>query len=116
MSATITPLTSTAFQAEVLDNPKPVLIDFWAPWCGPCRAMKPVLEQAARLLGDSVEVRTVNVDDEPELAGTFGIRSIPTLVLMHGHTPLDAWQGVLPSDQVAGRVRSHLAALPNQGS
>lgn len=76
-------LTSGAFpKVKALD--KPVLIDFWAPWCGPCRIQGPILDQVAAHMGDRAVVAKVNVDEEPELAAAFGVQSIPTLVVLRG--------------------------------
>lgn len=76
-------LTTPAFDA-VKAQPKPILIDFWAPWCGPCRMQGPILDQVSDQLGDRAIIAKVNVDEEPVLAAQFGVQSIPTLVILKG--------------------------------
>lgn len=75
-------ITKSNFESEVLNSPIPVLIDFWATWCGPCRMIAPVIEEIANEYEGSVKVGKVNVDDEPELASSFRVISIPTIVLV----------------------------------
>ena len=74
-------LTKTNFEAEVLKSDKPVLVDFWAPWCGPCRMLAPILAEVAAEKGDKIKVGKVNVDEEPELAAQYGITGIPAILL-----------------------------------
>ena len=74
-------LTKTNFEAEVLKSDKPVLVDFWASWCGPCRMLAPVLAEVAAEKGDKIKVGKVNVDEEPELAAKYGISGIPAMLL-----------------------------------
>lgn len=75
-------ITKDNFQKEVLEAQGPVLIDFWAPWCGPCRMVSPIVDEISTEVGASAKVGKVNVDDQPELAQQFGVMSIPTLVVM----------------------------------
>jgi thioredoxin 1 len=84
--ATPATFTEADFRYEVLENPQPVLVDFWAPWCGPCHVMTPVIEQLAAEFAGRATVGKVNVDEQPTLAQQYGIRSIPALlVFKHGH-------------------------------
>lgn len=78
----ITTLTKENYVEEVVNSGKPVLIDFWATWCGPCKMMSPIVDEIAEELGDAVSVCKVNVDEQPELAGEYNIMSIPTLVVI----------------------------------
>ncbi len=75
-------ITKDNFEQEVMNSDQPVLLDFWAPWCGPCRMVGPTVEQVAEETAGKVKVGKVNVDEEQELAQTFGVSSIPTLVVM----------------------------------
>ena len=92
-------ITKNNFQEEVLNSDKPVLIDFWASWCGPCRIMGPVVDEIAKERPD-VKVGKVNVDDESELASAFGIMSIPTLVVMKDGKVVDSSVGVRPKGDI----------------
>ena len=80
MAGNIQEVTDNNFSAEVLESDKPVLVDFWAPWCGPCRVMAPHYEEAARRLQHQARFAKVNSDEEPQLSSRFGIRGIPTLI------------------------------------
>ncbi|WKU18492.1 thioredoxin TrxA [Advenella alkanexedens] len=85
MSDTIKHATESSFNADVLKSDKPVLVDYWAPWCGPCKAIAPVLEEVAKEYEGRLQVVKVDVQDHPEVAAQFGIRGIPTLmVFKHG--------------------------------
>lgn len=87
------------FQQEVLNSDKPVLLDFWAPWCGPCRVVVPIVEEIARER-DDIKVGKINVDENPQLASQFGIMSIPTLVVMEDGRIVNQAQGARPKKAI----------------
>ena len=87
------------FWNEVLDSEKPVLLDFWASWCGPCRMVSPIVDEIAAERGD-IKVGKVNVDEQPELAAQFGVMSIPTLVVMKGGKVVNQMVGARPKNQI----------------
>ena len=93
-------ITKNNFEQEVLHSDKPVLIDFWAPWCGPCRMLSPVISEIAEEYGDKVKVCKVNVDDEGELAASFNVMSIPTLVVVKDGKVTNSAVGVRPKAQI----------------
>lgn len=92
------------FEREVLGANRPVLVDFWAPWCGPCHMVAPTLEKLAREQGNSLKVAKVNVDENPGLAGRYGAMSIPTMIMIKGGREVDRWVGALPESAIRSRV------------
>jgi len=89
-----------SFEAEVLQSEKPVLVDFWAPWCGPCRAIAPVVEELAGTFGEKIKFAKCNVDDNPVTPGKFGIKSIPTLILFDGGDIVDKVIGIVAKSKL----------------
>ena len=94
-------ITNQNFKEEVLQSDRPVLVDFWAPWCGPCRMLAPVLEELDGDLAGKVKVAKVNVDEEMELAAQFQVASIPTLILFQGGQAVRRTVGVQPKAKLA---------------
>ncbi|TIP01976.1 MAG: thioredoxin [Mesorhizobium sp.] len=84
------------FQADVLNAKEPVVVDFWAEWCGPCKMIGPSLEEIAKELGSKVKIAKLNIDENPELAAQFGVRSIPTLMIFKGGEVADMKVGAAP--------------------
>lgn len=101
-------VSDSSFQAEVVQSQTPVLVDFWAEWCGPCRALAPKLEEIATEMGEKVKVVKLNVDDNNQTAAQFGIRSIPTLMLFKAGKPVDQIMGNHPKESIVGFISQHL--------
>jgi thioredoxin 1 len=102
------PVTDSTFATEVLNASTPVLVDFWAEWCGPCRALGPVLEQLSADFDGKVKIVKLNIEDSPEVANQYRIRSIPTLMLFKGGNVQSTKVGALPKEALAEWVRSAL--------
>jgi thioredoxin 1 len=106
MSALITHLTAANFPETIAQSATPVLVDFWAPWCGPCKMIAPILEELATELAGKLTICKVNVDDNGALAAQYGIRAIPTLVLFKGGQLADQFVGLMDK----ASLKSKLAA------
>jgi len=101
-------VSEATFDKEVLQSDTPVLVDFWAPWCGPCRMIAPTVDAIAEEYAGRLKVVKINTDDNPELAGRYGVMSIPTLMLFVGGKPVDQVIGVQPKDAITQRIERHL--------
>lgn len=107
MSST-TAINDTTFATEVLESQQPVLVDFWAPWCGPCRMVGPIVEDLASDYQDQVKVVKFNVDDSSTIASQYGIRSIPTLIVFKEGQPVETLVGASPKAALVEALDKHL--------
>lgn len=101
-------LTSSNFETEVMKSNIPVLVDFWATWCGPCRMLSPVISQLAQSYSGKVKVGKVNVDEESELAAKYGIVSIPTVFMFVNGKPVDKLMGARPIDDFEDMIEKYI--------
>ncbi len=97
-------VTDAEFEAEVLGASEPVLVDFWAEWCGPCRALAPTLEELSEEMGGKVKIVKVNIDENPEAPTKYGVRSIPTLMIFNGGELKSQTVGALPKTELQGWI------------
>ena len=104
------PITDTTFEQEVLLSDKPVLVDFWATWCGPCRMIAPVLEEIAAEQGERIKIAKLDVDANPVSAGRFGVRAIPTMILFKDGREAQRLVGYMPKERLLETIGQHLTA------
>jgi putative thioredoxin len=109
--------TTQSFVKDVVEESKrqPVLIDFWAPWCGPCRQLTPILEKAVRAAKGKVKLVKMNIDDHPAIPGQMGIQSIPAVIAFVGGQPADGFMGAVPESQVTAFIDKLTAGVPGAG-
>ncbi len=108
MAEGILEVSDGSFDSEVLKADKPVLVDFWAPWCGPCRAIAPVIEELVKEYGDQVKFAKCNVDDNPVTPGQYGIKAIPTLIFFNDGKVVDQITGMVAKSKLVDSIKGVL--------
>ena len=108
MAGNVLTLTEANWNEEVVSSNTPVLVDFWAPWCGPCRIIAPIIEELAEEFEGKLKVGKLNTDENPNIAMQYGIRAIPTVILFKNGEVVDTRIGVQPKDSLKQMVMSHL--------
>ena len=105
MSNLVKTVSDDSFQADVVQSATPVLVDFWAPWCGPCKAIAPILEELASTYQGKLQIAKISVDDNQEVPASFGIRNIPTLILFKGGEVVDQITGAVGKSQLQDLIK-----------
>ncbi len=108
MAEGILEVEDSSFDSEVLQSDKPVLVDFWAPWCGPCKAIGPVVEELATNFGDKIKFAKCNVDDNPVTPGKYGIKAIPTLIFFKAGSVVDQITGMVAKSRLEASINNLL--------
>ena len=103
-------VTQATFKSEVVDSDIPVVVDFWAEWCGPCQQLSPIIDEIAEEMDGQIKVAKVNLDEERELGALFQVLSIPTVLLFNGGQKVDEFVGLRPKPEIVSRIRAQLGA------
>ena len=109
MSDKIDNLTTESFKSTIAAATTLVLVDFWAPWCGPCKAIAPILEELANELDGKLKIAKVNIDDNDAVAAEYGVRAIPTMILFKGGKVVETLVGMLPKAALKAKIAAHVA-------
>jgi thioredoxin 1 len=108
MAEGILEVSDSSFDSEVLKSDKPVLVDFWAPWCGPCRAIAPIIEELVKEYGDQIKFTKCNVDDNPVTPGQYGIKAIPTLIFFNNGKVVSQITGMVAKSKLVDTIKGVL--------
>jgi thioredoxin 1 len=103
-------ISDASFETEVVNAQNPVLVDFWAEWCGPCRMIAPILETISDEYSDSLKITKLDVDNNPQTAMKFGVQSIPTLILFKDGQPVERIIGYMPKERLLQKIKPHIGA------
>jgi thioredoxin len=103
-------ISDNSFQTEVLESREPVLVDFWAEWCGPCRMIAPILENLAEEYSGSLKITKLDVDHNPQTSMKFGVQSIPTLILFKDGEPIERIIGYMPKERLLQKIKPHIGS------
>lgn len=110
------PVTDASFEDDVIKSDQPVLVDFWAEWCGPCKQIGPALEELSDELGEAVTIAKINIDENPETPGKFGVRGIPTLMIFQNGELTATKVGAAPKSAIDAWIKSELSASGSTAS